>query len=69
MRRQVVQPLFGGAVQVLDVPRPSIDPTEVLISRASSRAARRSSASSSVYGRFQEVPRRLGRSSVVPFVV
>lgn len=29
--RQVVQPLSGGAVQVLDVPRPGIDGTEVLV--------------------------------------
>ncbi|HUP68386.1 MAG TPA: zinc-binding alcohol dehydrogenase, partial [Acidimicrobiales bacterium] len=29
--RQVVQPLSGGAVEVLEVPRPSIDGTEVLV--------------------------------------
>lgn len=29
--KQVVQPLSGGPVEVLDVPRPSIGPTEVLV--------------------------------------
>src|SRR5688572_29438861 len=29
--RQVVQPLSGGAVEVLEVPRPSIGGTEVLV--------------------------------------
>ena len=29
--KQVVQPVSGGPVQVLDVPRPVIDPTEVLV--------------------------------------
>src|SRR4051812_21480604 len=29
--RQVVQPLSGGSVQVVDVPRPIIGPTQVLV--------------------------------------
>jgi len=29
--KQIVQPLAGGAVEVLDVPRPTIGPTEVLV--------------------------------------
>ena len=34
--RQVVQPLSGGAVQVLDVPRPTINGTEVLVGTTAS---------------------------------
>ncbi len=29
--KQVVQPIAGGHVEVLDVPRPTVGPTEVLV--------------------------------------
>ena len=34
--KQIVQPIAGGAVEVLDVPRPAPDATEVLVRTVSS---------------------------------